>query len=108
MQGNIFEVTFNPGVNLTAEDTARLVQSLQHHSGRHPARVLVNVSGLSNVCPKVAGVLSSKSRPTRLAFVGESLMDEMLAGFTLPELDGSIQSRYFTVRDTALEYLGQR
>lgn len=108
LPGNLFEVTFSPGVSLGAEDTARLVRSLQHHSGSHPARVLINVSGLSNVCPDVAGMLSTRSRPTRLAFLGESLMDEVLAGFTLPELDEALQPRYFTERGAALEYLDQR
>lgn len=108
LPGKLLEVTFSPGMSLGADDTARLVQSLQHHSGSHPARVLINVSGLSNVCPEVAGVLSSNSRPTRLAFLGESLMDEVLAGFILPELDDAITSRYFTARAAALEYLGQR
>ncbi|MFJ2617923.1 hypothetical protein [Glutamicibacter sp. NPDC087344] len=107
LRAQLYEVTFASGVRLDAEDTKKIVQSIQHRGGAHTARVLVNISGLSNVCPSVAEVLSTKARPTRLAFLGESLVDEVISGFTLAELDETINARYFTDREDALEYLSQ-
>ena len=105
VRGNIFEMTFEPQYCLDGETTASIIRSVQHHSPAHPGRLLLHLSALSDVTPDVATVISQLARPTRLAFLGESMVDEVIARFVGADLDSGIVSKYFEDRGEALAFL---
>lgn len=105
VRGNIFEMTFEPQYCLDGATTASIIRSVQHHSPAHPGRLLLHLSALSDVTPDVAVVISQMARPTRLAFLGESMVDEVIARFVAADLDAGIVASYFENRDEALAFL---
>lgn len=102
--GGVLQVWWTPGVTVEAEDVEIWVDAM-HALGRGvPLPVLI---GLQDVTYTTAArkVFPDAALVSRLALIGSSPVDRVVAMFRLPLLPVDFPIRYFTSAETALAWL---
>lgn len=101
----IREIAFTPGTTLDLELFEEIASFLLAENQVGGIRAVVHVSGLVDVCPGVATRVSAARTSTRLALLGQSRVDRVLAGFMMADLTNAGLAAYVTDMDEALAYL---
>jgi hypothetical protein len=105
LQARIQEISFPPGTTLDPALLHEISTYLLSEEPEGGIRALIHLSGLADVCPEAAPRLSKSKPSTRLALLGQSRVDRVLAGFMLADMCNSSIAKYVTSLDEALAYL---
>lgn len=100
-------LTFAAGSRLTSELVSGIAAELKLQCDGQPVRLVVVLSGLVDICPDVSCELAKTRSATRLALLGQSHVDQVIAGFMVSDLPGPEMAKYVTNMDEALAYLGE-
>lgn len=105
LQPNIREISFPAGTTLDPKLLHEITTYLLHDEPEGGIRALIHMSGLVDVCPEVAPRLNKSKTTTRLALLGQSRVDRVLAGFMLADMCNTDIAKYVSSLDEALAYL---
>lgn len=105
LQPNIREISFPVGTTLDSVLLREISTYLLNDEPEGGIRALIHMSGLVDVCPEVAPRLNKSKATTRLALLGQSRVDRVLAGFMLADMCNTDIAKYVSSLDEALAYL---
>lgn len=100
----ILILSFADGSRLTADVVSSIATELRQQCAGEPVRLVVVLSGLVDICPEVSCELAQARGSTRLALLGQSHVDQVIAGFLVSDLPEPDMAKYVTSMDEALAY----
>lgn len=89
---------------LTPEIVGEITQELIEIHEKNPIHLLVRIQGITDVLPAASTALAAAPRSTRLALLGSSHVDQVLAGFMMCDLRNPRLAKYVTDLEEAKEH----
>jgi SpoIIAA-like len=103
--GGIVVLTWAPGVRITAELAAAAMIQVDKHNGDRERPLLVDMTGIEALSREAHVHFRRRSRISRIAIVGESAVDRVIANFGLRVSPPPVPSRFFNSKAAALAWL---
>ena len=105
VEGGIVVVRWMPGVEITGQLAAEAMGTVDELNGDRKRPLLVDLTGTATVTREARSVFSRECQVSRMALVGRSAVDRVLANFAVKVSSIAIPSRYFTSVPAALAWL---
>ena len=105
VEGGIVVVRWKPGVEITGPLATEAMDTVDELNGDHKRPLLVDLTGTATVTREARGAFSRECQVSRMALVGRSAVDRVLANFALKVNSIAIPSRFFTSLPAALAWL---
>jgi hypothetical protein len=105
VDGGIVVVRWSPGVEITGRLATEAMDTVDELNGDYKRPLLVDLTGTANVTREARGAFSRECQVSRMALVGRSAVDRVLANFALKVNSIAIPSRFFTSLPAALAWL---
>lgn len=91
-----FQLGFTEGTVITEELVQDIAEHLLEIQAKNPIHLLILIAGISDVRPEASTRLAASHPSTRLALLGSSHMDQVLAGFMICDLKNPQIAKYVT------------
>ena len=98
-------LTWASGVHITADLAAAAMTQVNEHNEDHERPLLVDMTGIAALSRDAHKYFGQRSRISRVAIVGESPVDRVIANFGLRVSPPPVPSRFFNSRAAALAWL---
>ena len=105
--GGVLLLTWAPGVTITADLAAAAMARVNGHNEDRVRPLLVDMTGIAALSRDAHRYFKQRSRISRIAIVGESAVDRVIANFGLRVSPPPVPSRFFNSKDAALVWLQQ-
>jgi hypothetical protein len=105
VDGGIVVVRWTAGVEITGQLAAEAMDSVDEINGDRKRPLLVDMTGTATVSREARSVFSRECQVSRMALVGRSAVDRVLANFAVKVYSIAIPSRFFTSVPQALAWL---
>ena len=105
VEGGIVVVRWKPGVEITGPLATEAMDTVDELNGDHKRPLLVDLTGTATVTREARSAFSRECQVSRMALVGRSAVDRVLANFALKVNSIAIPSRFFTSLPAALAWL---
>jgi hypothetical protein len=96
---------WQPGVDITAPLAAEAMAAVDRLNGDHKRPLLVDMTGTAKLTRDARGTFQRDCQVSRMAIVGTSAVDKVIANFGLRVTVIDIPSRFFTSISAALVWL---
>jgi hypothetical protein len=103
--GAVVVLTWAPGVVITAELAAVAMVKVDEHNANEERPLLVDMTGIAALRREAHRHFRQRSQISRIAIVGESAVDRVIANFGLRLSPPPVPSRFFTSKAAALAWL---
>jgi hypothetical protein len=98
-------LTWASGVHITADLAAAAMTQVNEHNEDHERPLLVDMTGIAALSRDAHKYFGQRSRISRIAIVGQSAVDRVIANFGLRVSPPPVPSRFFNSRGAALAWL---
>lgn len=103
---NVVRLTWTPGVQITQDATEQSVRAVDELRDGGHGPLYVDMTGTSTITRDARQVYKRPmASVTRLALVGRSAVDRVVANFALGVSGTAMPTRYFTSESAATEWL---
>lgn len=106
--GGLLELRWLPGVHVQVEDARAAMAKVNEVCQQEQHAMLVDMAAVGSVSREARAVWSIPCGASRIALLGESPVDRVLANFFLGVHVPPCPTRFFTSRREALDWLGAR
>ena len=106
--GGYVHLRWLPGVHVQVEDARAAMAKVNEICQQEEHPMLVDMAKVGSVSREARGVWSIPCRASRIALLGESAVDRVLANFFLGVHVPPCPTRFFTSRSEALNWLRAR
>jgi SpoIIAA-like len=103
--GGVVLLTWAPGVAITADLAAAAMAQVNEHNQDRVRPLLVDMTGIAALSRDAHRYFRHRSRISRIAIVGESAVDRVIANFGLRVSPPPVPSRFFNSKAAALAWL---
>ena len=103
--GDVVVLTWASGVVITADLAAAAMDQVDEHNQDRERPLLVDMTGIAALSREAHRHFRQRSRISRIAIVGESAVDRVIANFGLRVSPPPVPSRFFNSRSAALAWL---
>jgi hypothetical protein len=99
---------WSPGIEITGEAAAAAMAAVDKLNGDHKRPLLVDMTGTSRLARPARVAFQAECQVSRMAIVGRSPVDKVIAHFGMRVSAITMPSRYFTSIPSALAWLDRQ
>lgn len=105
VEAGVVLLRWSPGVHITGPLAAEAMAAVDRLNDDHKRPLLVDMTGTANLARAARATFQSECQVSRMAIVGSSPVDKVIANFGLRVSTISIPSRYFNSVPAGLAWL---
>lgn len=105
-EDGLLHLRWQPGAHIQLEDAHAAMAKVNEVCRQEPHPMLVDMAAVGSVSRQARGVWSIPCSASRIALLGKSPVDRVLANFFLGVHVPPCPTRFFTSRSEALDWLG--
>lgn len=101
----VIRLTWEPGLRVTADLARDAMERVDETNGDHQRPLLVDMTGTATLTREARVAFSRKCSASRIALLGSSPVDRVIANFALGVSAVPVPTRFFTSEPLALAWL---
>ena len=101
----VVHVRWNTGVSIEEQDALKAMAAVDGLGGNQGVRVLVDISGIAGLSRTARSAFTRRGSASRIALLGSSPVDKVIANFFLALNVHACPTRYFTSSEAAMAWL---
>lgn len=103
----VFHLVWNPGTVLEADDVHAAMAKVNEVAGGAELPMLIDITNTQAVTRQAKSVFSVKCAASRIALLGSSPVNRVIANFAMARRTLPCPTRFFTSRTDAMDWLLQ-